>query len=221
MRPRLLDLFCGAGGAAMGYHRAGFDVIGVDLKPQPRFPFTFWEGDALTWPLEGYDVIHASPPCQDGLHGLKAVNRLLGRAYDHPNLLIPTRERLRAAGVPYVIEQPEQGAKLLAPVRLCGSSFGLPIRRHRQFESNVLLMGLQCEHDQQTEKKYWTSWMPGGKRTMAAVVQVYGQAADRHLWAEAMGIDWMTHDELSQAIPPSYTEYLGRQLMAHITKQAA
>lgn len=220
-RPRMVDLFCKAGGAAMGYWRAGFDVVGVDLEPQPRFPFEFIQADALTFDLSGFDAAHASPPCQDGLHGLKTVNRLLGRTYDHPNLLEPIRARLRASGKLYVIEQPEQGAKLMAPVRLCGSSFGLPVRRHRQFESNVLLMVPGCEHDRHREKKYWTSWRPNGEVRLAGAIQVYGNAGERHLWGPALGIDWMTSDELTQAIPPAYTEHLGRQLLLHVEERAA
>jgi DNA (cytosine-5)-methyltransferase 1 len=215
-RPRLLDLFCKAGGAGMGYHRAGFDVVGVDHEPQPRYPFAFVRADALTFPLEGFDAIHASPPCQANVKGLGAANRALGREYAHADLIAPVRARLRATGLPYVIEN-VVGAALLAPVQYCGSSFALPIRRHRRFESNVLLLAPACEHDREREKKYWTSYRPGGEVVRSAVVQVYGAGAETHLWGPALGIDWMTPDELTQAIPPAYTEHIGRQLLAYVS----
>jgi DNA (cytosine-5)-methyltransferase 1 len=205
----------------MGYHLAGFDVVGVDLEPQPNYPFAFHQADALTFPLDGFDVVHASPPCQANLTGLAAVNRSLGRAYDHADLVPETRDRLRSAGVPYVIEQPMKGARLLAPAVYCGSSFGLPIHRHRQFESNVLLMSPACEHDRLTEKKYWTGFMPGGERTLSTVVQVYGNGGGREEWGPALGIDWMTPEELTQAIPPAYTQHIGEQLLRTLTARAA
>lgn len=225
MKPRLLDLFCGAGGASTGYHRAGFDVVGVDIKPQPRYPFPFYRADALSFfrehrAGEGFDAIHASPPCQSNLHGLNAVNRELGRTVNHPDLIAETRELLRLSGLPYVIEN-VVGASLLAPVRICGSCFGLPIRRHRLFESNVLFMVPDCEHDREREKKYWTSVVKNGERTRAKVVQVYGNGGERHEWGPALGIDWMTPEELTQAIPPAYTEHIGRQLIGHIRERAA
>jgi hypothetical protein len=217
MRPRIVDLFCKAGGATRGYQLAGFHVTGVDIEPQPNYcGDEFIQADALTVSLDGFDAAHASPPCQDDLKGLKEVNRLLSREYDHPNLLIPTRARLQASGLLYVIEQPEQGAKLLNPIRLCGSSFGLPLRRHRQFESDVLLMGRECEHDRHREKKYWTSWRPNGEHRLATTVQVYGNAGDRKTWGPALGIDWMTTEELTQAIPPAYTQHIGWQLMVEL-----
>ncbi len=223
MKPRLLDLFCCAGGAGMGYHRAGFHVVGIDLEWQPNYPFTFLRHDALAFVEKfghKYDVIHASPPCQGNLHGLNATNRALGRDVVHADLIPATREALRATGKPYVIEN-VIGSALLAPVQYCGTSFALPIYRHRRFESNIMLMAPMCEHDRQREAKYWTSWMPKGKRTRARVVQVYGAAADRHTWGPALGIDWMTHAELTQAIPPAYTEHIGLQLIRHLQREAA
>jgi DNA (cytosine-5)-methyltransferase 1 len=197
----------------MGYHRAGFDVVGVDIKPQPNYPFPFIQADARNFPLEDIDAIHASPPCQGHIAGLAAANRALGRTYDHDTSDIGIiRARLRETGKPYVIEN-VVGAALLAPVQYCGSGFGLPIRRHRRFESNVLLIAPPCEHDRETEAKYWTSWRPNGEVRRARVVQVYGAGAERHLWGPALGIDWMTPDELTQAIPPAYTEHVGLQLL--------
>lgn len=223
-RPLLLDLFCGAGGAARGYARAGFFVVGVDVEPQPNYPYTFHQMDALFVlrshrALGDFAAIHASPPCQANLKGLAAVNRGLGRPYDHVDLLAETRAELQRIGIPYVIEQPEQGAAMVDPIRLCGSSFGLPVRRHRLFESNVPLAGVKCEHGRFTEKKYWTGWVKNGERQKATVVQAYGHGGDRHEWGPALDIDWMTYDELAQAIPPAYTEFIGRQLLAHLEQR--
>lgn len=214
MKPRLLDLFCGAGGAAMGYHRAGFEVVGVDIRPQPNFPFEFHQADARNYSLEGFDVVHASPPCQVNLRGLTAVNRVLGRQSNHADLIAEIRAQLWAQCVPYVIEN-VVGAKLFDPIRLCGSSFGLPIRRHRLFETNArhFMLGPFCEHDREREAKYWTGFSPKGERTKSRVVQVYGNGGDRHEWGPALGIDWMTPDELTQAIPPAYTEWVGGHII--------
>jgi DNA (cytosine-5)-methyltransferase 1 len=223
-KPRLLDLFCGAGGAGMGYSRAGFDVVGVDINPQPHYPFEFHQADALTFPLDGFDAIHASPPCQAYAAGPRSTNETLGRAYEHPRLIERMRERLRQSGVPYVIEN-VVGAPMLSPVRLCGTSFDRPLRRHRLFESPVFLFGLECRHDRFTERRYWTGWTQGGhgvgNKRRATTVQVYGNGAETHEWGPAMGIDWMTTDELREAIPPAYTEYIGHQLMAALRAQAA
>ena len=233
MRPRLLDLFCGAGGAAVGYHRAGFEVVGVDIKPQPNYPYKFWQEDALKllralidWEKIGlYDAIHASPPCQANVKGMAEVNRTLGREYAHVDLIAETRELLQESGLPYVIEN-VVGAKLIDPVRLCGSSFGLPIRRHRLFESNAPLTAPPCDHSWQTEKKYWNGdrsvRLPNGKRKYtghdrrSSVVQIYGAAKEAHEWPAAMGIDWMTNEEMVEAIPPVYTEVIGAHLRAAV-----
>lgn len=225
MRPRLLDLFCCAGGAGMGYHLAGFDVVGVDVEPQPRYPFEFVQADALEYfcaHWQEYDAVHASPPCQANLLGLAALNRSLGRDYDHVDLLDETREYLVWSEKPYVIEQPMKGARLRAPAVYCGSSFGLPIHRHRQFESNVLLMSPACEHDRLTEKKYWTSYRRRSDGTRdtsrkSAVVQVYGNGGDQHEWGPALGMP----AELTQAIPPAYTQHIGEQLIRHLNRAAA
>ena len=142
-RPRLLDLFCGAGGAAMGYHRAGFEVVGVDINPQPRYPFEFHQADALEYPLAGFDAIHASPPCQR----FSTMTKRWARSSSHSDLIEPTRSRLRESMLPYVIEN-VAGAPLVGPIRLCGSSFGLPVRRHRLFEmSSPPLLVPPCQHD--------------------------------------------------------------------------
>jgi len=153
MRPRLLDLFCGAGGAAMGYHRAGFEVVGVDIKPQPHYPFEFHQADAMTYPLDGFDVIHASPPCQ-GYSALAAMHPDL----EWERLIGPVRDRLVSNGKPFVIENVETAPLRHSPtlfglhgVILCGSHFGLGVgrgylRRHRKFESTVIIQQLPCAH---------------------------------------------------------------------------
>lgn len=217
-RPKLLDLFCGAGGAAMGYHRAGWDVVGVDIEPQPNYPFWFRKMDALAvWsefnPSE-FDAIHASPPCQ-GYTQLAAVNAKLGRAQRHEKLITETRALLRRSGLPYVIEN-VVGSTLIDPVRVCGTSFGLPIRRHRLFESSTALVGRACEHQRFTEPRYWTGWRPNGEKRLSTVVQVYGNAGGKHEWPAAMGIDWMTYDEIAEAVPPAYTEWIGAQMLERL-----
>jgi DNA (cytosine-5)-methyltransferase 1 len=216
MRPKLLDLFCCAGGASAGYARAGFDVTGVDIDPQPNYPYTFHQADALEFLAEHgheFDVITASPPCQSYL-SLGAVNKALGRAYDYPNLIGPTRELLIASGKPWVIENVQDArGSLIDPVRVCGTAFDLPIRRHRLFESNMPIAGIACQHSRFTEPKYWTSFRPNGEHRLSTVVQVYGNGGGVHEWPAAMGIDWMTRHELAEAIPPAYTEFIGRQLL--------
>lgn len=209
----------------MGYHRAGFDVVGVDVEPQPNYPFTFVQAEVLeyvsTWGKPGravvsdvFAAVHASPPCQSYLN-LGAVNRALGRTYEHDDLIAPTRELLIATGLPYVIENVEDAkSELLDPVRVCGTGLDLPIRRHRLFESNIRIAGIPCAHKRFTEKKYWTGWRPNGEHRLSSVVQVYGNAGGREHWPAAMGIDWMTAAEMCEAIPPAYTEHIGAQLLA-------
>jgi Site-specific DNA methylase len=203
-RPRLLDLFCGAGGAAVGYHRAGFDVFGVDIKPQPNYPFGFICGDALRFPLDGFDAIHASPPCQRYMTG-----GLVDRA-KHPDLIGPTRARLVTVDVPWVIEN-VPGAPMRPDVLLCGSQFGLKVRRHRWFETSWRAFSLlpPCQHagpvtgvygNPHGEAGAWPGMLP----------------SDLETWSRAMGIDWMTTGELADAIPPDYTEFVGSQLLDHL-----
>jgi len=237
-RPRLLDLFCCAGGAAMGYHRAGFDVYGADIAPQPNYPFRFHQAnavyvldrllsggrlpDTLGWlDLRDFSAVHASPPCQ-GYLNLGAVNRAMGRDYDYPDLIGTTRELLEQTGLPYVIENvADAGKELRDPVRVCGTGLDLPLRRHRLFESNIDLSGIACAHHKYTEPRYWTGWRPKGEHRLSTVVQVYGNAGGREHWPAAMGIDWMTPREMCEAIPPAYTEHIGRQLLAHIEAERA
>ena len=212
-KPRLLDLFCKAGGAAMGYHRAGFEVVGVDIEPQPHFPFEFVQADALILPLEGYDAIHASPPCQ--FHA--KLTNVRGSQDDHLNLIPEIRERLQATAAPWVIENVEEArAHLRDPVMLCGSAFGLPLKRHRLFETTFPLMSPGCAHGAHA-KKYRIR--QHGREIDTAFCYVFGggQAGQPVAsWREAMGIDWMTVDELSQAIPPAYTRLIGEQLRVQL-----
>lgn len=224
MTLRLLDLFCGAGGAGMGYHRAGFEVVGVDVAPQRNYPFEFHRADALEYLTEhwrAFDVTHASPPCQ-GYLNLGAVNRKLGRDYDHPDNIGVMRFALEATGLPYVIENVADAcSQLVDPVRICGTGLGLPLRRHRLFESNVPLAGIPCDHKRFSTPRYWTGWRPNGERRLSTVVQVYGNAGGTNEWPAAMGIDWMTNREMAEAIPPAYAEHIGRQLIEHIGRTAA
>lgn len=217
-KPRLLDLFCGAGGAGAGYARAGFEVVGVDLKPQPHYPFLFIQGDALEFVARNwkhFDAIHASPPCQR----FTAARTLQGRA--HADLVAPTREVLRQLDLPYVIEN-VPGAPLLDPVTVCGLTLGLNVKRHRLFESNVALHGTGCVkgHPGDWLIVFGYSALRRSKGSGTGPKKDRGKSKGKSVpHAEAcaaMGIDWMTRMELSQAIPPAYTEFLGRQLLAHV-----
>lgn len=210
MRPRLLDLFCGAGGAAMGYHRAGFDVVGVDIEPQPHYPFEFHQANALAFPLDGFDAVHASPPCQR-YSAMSSCRPGLSGSY--PNLVEPVRVLLMTADVPWVIEN-VVGADLRDPVLLCGQMFDLPLYRHRLFEASwPLALALHPPHGQLGSAA--GHWKPG------RIVSVSGNCAPIALARQAMGVDWMTRAELAEAIPPAYTQWIGEQLLAHLKVEAA
>ncbi len=207
-RPRLLDLFCGAGGAAMGYHRAGFDVVGVDIKPQPRYPFRFVQGDALDTRLisdiagsDGIAAIHASPPCQ----AYAITNNIWKNPEKYPDLVVATREMLRCYATPWIIEN-VPGAPLVEPIVLCGDMFGLRVIRHRLFESSFFM--LQPRHTKHTARASYGRTPKNGEHY--TISGHFGDVAGGRL---AMGIPWMTRDELSQAIPPAYTEFVGAQLI--------
>lgn len=206
-KPKLLDLFCGAGGASVGYHRAGFEVVGVDINKQPNYPFTFYRADAISFDLAGFDVIHASPPCQ---RYSVATKRHAGRSGLHPDLLQPIIDRLVGNGVPWVVEN-VPGAPMTADVVLCGSMFGLGVRRHRLFASSNHLTAPPCRHDLQLPKY---NIYQHGKWYLSPVSHVYGNGGGKGDWKEAMDIDWMTLKEIAQSIPPAYTEYIGRQMFA-------
>jgi DNA (cytosine-5)-methyltransferase 1 len=218
-RPRLLDAFSGAGGSARGYQLAGFHVTGIDVRPQPRYAGdVFVQGDALEYLAahgREFDAVHASPPCQR----YSQVNRrahLAGREY--PDLVAPVRDLLLLLGRPWVIENVE-ASPLRRAVRLCGSSFGLPVRRHRLFESSVALFAPPCAHGWQTRRgrPYPTCFQQkGAARRGSSVVQVYGNTPGVGLWPAALGIDWMTRQEMTQAIPPAYTRHVGLQLRRYL-----
>lgn len=203
---RVLDLFCGAGGAAMGLHRAWpeAEITGVDIKPQPRYPFTFKQADAMEVPLEGFDFIWASPPCQ-AFSALK----VMPNSRNHADLLTPLRERLKATAIHYCIEN-VFGAPLLMPIKLCGSSFALGVRRHRYFElRGFYVLAPPCVHHQQPEPLDVTGvGGPGGRHRKPRNLD------EARL---AMGIDWMTRDELTQAVPPAYSEFIAKQAKHFLT----
>jgi DNA (cytosine-5)-methyltransferase 1 len=191
----------------MGYHRAGFEVVGVDIKPQPHYPFEFHQADALAWEdFDGFEAVHASPPCQayttmNNRHGSKS-----------PPLIAATRAALLRAGRPYVIENvPGARLELRNPSRLCGRACGLRLHRHRLFETSFPMLTAGCSRPDSDD------------------VAIYGKLDGRRLWtrrdgselravgtlaeaADAMGIDWMEWDELREAIPPAFTELVGAQL---------
>lgn len=229
MKPRLLDLFCSAGGAGMGYAQAGFQVVGVDIKPQPRYPFEFHQADALSLSpafLDTFDAIHASPPCQ-----AHTSMKTMHNAKAHPDLVEPTRAMLKASGKYWVIEN-VVGAPLIAPIMLCGTMFGLGVQdadlqRHRLFEmSDPPLFVPQCQHGKRATVGVYGGHVRDRRRTIG----VYGEGArdsrrklDKGVdeftvedAREAMGIDWMTLAELCQAIPPAYTKWIGEQLIRWI-----
>lgn len=188
---RILDLFCGGGGAAMGYHRAGFEVVGVDHERQPNYPFEYYVEDVLSmaWSsFEGFDAIHASPPCQF----YAPITKASGNQNAHPDLVDTVRQTLVEIGLPYVIENVPE-----APIRqdflLCGSMFGLKVRRHRAFEINWYkrIPEMRCNHD-------------------GLLVFTHARESE---YAAAMGVPWMSTRDSREAIPPAYTEYIGTHLL--------
>ena len=217
-------MFCCAGGAAKGYHDAGFDVVGVDINPQPRYPFGFIQMDALALDMRfirTFDAAHASPPCQ----GYTAMRHAPG-AKGAPRLIAETRAKLDESGLPYAIENVEEArCEMLAPIMLCGSAFGLQshgceLRGHRLFESNIKLVSPGCQHGTLPVVGVYgghariRSARHGGRTTRDAWPNGHKPVA-----AEAMGMDWATLAEMSEAIPPAYTRHIGIQLIAHLQSQ--
>lgn len=215
----------------MGYHRAGFEVVGVDIEPQPRYPFEFHQADALTFPLDGFDAIHASPPCQ---HYSIMRNLPWLKDREYWDSVPPTRDRLDESGLPYVIEN-VAGAPLDG-IMLCGQMFGLrqmdgrPIYRHRLFESTFFMLA-------PSHPKHYEAAVPGphlGSRQnrMSGIPSAAqwrssgidsggaGHSGTNKAWGRSVGIDWMNRDQLGQAIPPAYTEWIGRQLIASLERAA-
>jgi len=190
----------------MGYHRAGFEVVGVDIKPQKNYPFEFHMEDALEYPLDGFDVVHASPPCQAFTLAQRINN------YEHVNYIPELRELLLKCKIPYIIEN-VVGAPLKGAYLLCGQMFsGLKVYRHRIFESSIKLnIPYHGEHLFPLAKM-------GRPTKEYEFMHVVGHFSGVEKAKEAMGIDWMTRDELKEAIPPAYTEYIGRQLIEYLNK---
>lgn len=211
VRPRLLDLFCCAGGAGAGYARAGFEVVGVDIDPQPNYPFEFHQADALEFVEKhghDFDAIHASPPCQ----AYSETMRIRGN--DHPELIPPTRRALKAAGVPWVIEN-VTGSPLIDPIELCGAMFGLKTYRHRLFETSFHASAPPHQEHRAKQTKM------GRPPQEGEFIHVVGNFSGVEYARKAMEIDWMNRNEMAQAIPPAYTEYLGWQLRAALMVRRA
>lgn len=237
MRPKLLDLFCCAGGAGMGYHRAGFDIYGVDINPQPRNPHPFRQWDAIAllenflgggeigWPIDGdvewltlddFSAIHSSPPCQASTALTKGTNQ--GREY--PQLIPRTRELLAATGLPTVIEN-VQGSDLRRDLTLCGEMFDLAVIRHRYFEID----GFTAAAPQHKPHRGRVAGYRHGEWFDGPYFAVYGDGGGKGTvaqWQAAMGIDWTTvRKEIAEAIPPAYTGHIGRQLIEQLQERAA
>lgn len=221
MRPKLLDLFCGAGGCSVGYHRAGFDVTGVDILPHPDYPYDLIVGDAMAVLedmafLDQFDAVHASPPCP-------RYSTITPVSYrdTHPDHLEKARDILSAWGGTYVLEN-VPGAPMPEGVMFCGQAMGLSnIRRHRMFESNLLIMSPGCACDHRTVYGVY-----GDHGDLTPVVRPDGssrgnKARDVAHAQQILGIEWMTKwDDLADAIPPAYTEYVGGQLIDQIAVAA-
>ena len=205
---KLLDLYCGVGGASMGYSRAGFDVTGVDLKHGKRYPFNYIRANVLEILadiefLNGFDIIHASPPCQT--HSITKNLRIAqGKSTSKIDLIPETRAGLIKSAKPFIIEN-VMGSPLIDPIMLCGSAFGLKVRRHRIFESNIKLNGSLCDHKKQGRPVgvygSLNDEIPNGGKTAKTITEA----------REVMGIEWGIWTELVEAIPPIFTQYLGRQ----------
>ena len=240
MTYRILDLFCGAGGAGEGYRRAGFEVVGVDIAPQPRYPFEFAQADAVDFlsvfarrrgpsrasiGVNGQwltiDAIHASPPCQD----YSATKHMRGGRTNYPRLIEPVRVLLNCIGLPYVIENVELARpEMRDPVKLCGSMFDLTapwrgetvyLQRHRLFETSFPVPQPECDHS--IGVRAVTVAGHGRPDLDNARGEYFAGKGYAALTREVMDIDWMNRDELNESIPPAYTEYVGRQLMAYLS----
>lgn len=215
-KPVLLDLCCGAGGAAMGYHQAGFDIVGVDQIPQPSFPFTFVQANMFDYlentSLDRFSIIHCSPPCP----GYSLATGFHPEARDnHPRLVEDVRARFQASGLPYVIEN-VPGSPVVKSIMLCGAMFGLQTYRHRYFESNIFLF--QPHHPKHLVK----AARPGAIAKDNEFWCIGGHFGQKDEAQKAMGITWMTRQkEIANAIPPAYSHYIGLQLMNVIESEKA
>lgn len=218
MKPRVLDLFCGAGGAAMGYHRAGFEVVGVDINPQPDYPFTFIQADALDCTRFTFaDVVltHASPPCQFGAAISKGTNARLRHQY--PDLYPQALRMLERSGKPFVIENPDARPDVV----LCGEMFGLKVIRHRNFE----LGGWTAPPPEHKPHRGRVAGMRHGRWYEGPYFAVYGAGGGKGTvaqWQDAMDIHWTSvRKSIAEAIPPAYTEWVGRQFISHLNQEQA
>lgn len=223
-RPLLLDLFCCAGGAATGYHRAGFDVIGVDIVDRPNYPFTFVRADALkhlaalitSGMIGRFTAVHASPPCQAGCALTVGTNASQGWGGDHDDLVAPTRVLLERTGLPYVIEQPNGRAAIRKDLSLCGEMFGLGVLRHRNFE----LGGWTIDQPAHPKHRGYVRGYRHGVYRDGPYVAAYGSGGGKATVPEmqtAMGITWTdVREELTEAIPPAFSEHIGRALLAAV-----
>lgn len=224
MKPKLLDLFCCAGGASRGYHRAGFDVVGVDIKPRPNYPFTFIQGNALdvladlneSGDILEYQAIHASPPCQKECYMTWGTNKAKGWGREHVQLIPTLRELLENSSLPYIIEQPGGNAPVIRHVTLCGEYFGLGVIRHRSFELGrwTAVQPVHLKHRGRVRGWRHGIWVDG------PYIAAYGSGGGKGTVPEmqaAMGIDWTdVREELTEAIPPAYAEHLGKQLITQL-----
>lgn len=211
-RPLLLDLFCGQGGASYGYDAAGFDVAGVDLSPQPRYPFTFMQADANTFPLDGFDAVHASPPCQDHSGTLS-----LGSDHGTGWMLLHALERLRASGLPWVVENVDGSPLARQPdlfgaegLELCGCMF--PATRGRIYENRLFEASFPVWQPSHV-RHAWPQAKMGRRPRPGECMQVTGHFTDAAEARKRMGTPWMSRDGMAQAIPPQYTTYIGHHLM--------
>ncbi|NUV80299.1 DNA cytosine methyltransferase [Streptomyces sp. CAI-155] len=221
-RPLLLDLFSCAGGAAWGYARAGFTVHGCDITDRPNYPFTWHRGDALAYlahliatrKIRRYAFVHASPPCQDKCTLTVGTNASQGWGGTHVDLVAPTRDLLERTGLPYVIEQPNGRAQIRKDLTLCGEMFGLGVIRHRNFE----LGGWSIEQPAHVPHRGRVRGWRHGRFYDGPYVAAYGNGGGKPTVAElqaALGIDWTdVREELTEAIPPAYSEHIGRAYLA-------
>ncbi|WP_234313423.1 DNA methylase [Streptomyces globisporus] len=228
-RPRLLDLFSCAGGAAVGYHRAGFAVDDCDIADRPKYPFPYHRGDALAYlaqliasgEIRRYAFVHASPPCQHGCALTVGTNASQGWGRTHVDLVAPTRDLLDATGLPYVMEQPNGRAEIRKDLTLCGEMFGLGIIRHRNFE----LGGWTTARPAHVPHRGRVRGYRHGRFYDGPYVAAYGNGGGKPTVAElqsAMGITWTdVREELTEAIPPAYAEFIGRAYLAAVAMPGA